>query len=67
MRKYNGSFIVVEEDKIHVGFKELARKGFYVEPTSAVVWDALFQLSGQLPEPVIVVLTGSGLKSSTMI
>ena len=44
-------------------FKALARQGFYVEPTSAIVWSALRQVSGQVPNPVVVILSGSGLKS----
>jgi threonine synthase len=35
----------------------------YVEPTSAVVWAALTRLLDDLPDPVVVVLTGSGYKS----
>jgi threonine synthase len=38
--------------------------GFYVEPTSAVVLAAIKQAAVRLPEPVVVVLTGSGLKST---
>jgi len=58
-----GLFIAVDEDKILTGRDELARRGFYVEPTSALVWDAMAQTAGSLPEPIVVVLTGSGLKS----
>jgi threonine synthase len=38
--------------------------GFYVEPTSAIVWNALEQIAAELPDPVVVALTGSGLKVS---
>jgi threonine synthase len=58
-----GSFIAVEEPAILPGRDALARLGFYVEPTSAIVWSALEQLVGQLPDPIVLVLTGSGLKS----
>jgi len=34
----------------------------YVEPTSALVWAALERLYGKLPEPIVLVITGSGLK-----
>jgi threonine synthase len=54
-----GSLLAVEEDDIVAGRNALARMGFYVEPTSAVVWPAL----AQVPGDVVVVLTGSGLKS----
>ncbi len=60
-----GAFLAVEEDAILPGRDELARRGFKVEPTSALVWDALAQLSAsQLPEPVVLVLTGAGYKSN---
>jgi len=62
-----GTVLAVEEDRILPGRDALARLGFYVEPTSAIVWDALRQLQahpdhGEVREPVVAVLTGSGLK-----
>jgi threonine synthase len=59
-----GTMLVAPEENILPGRNELARRGFYVEPTSAIVWDALGQIIEQAPEPVVVVLTGSGLKSN---
>ncbi len=56
-------FAVVSEEQIKVGHKELARLGFFVEYTSAIVWNALEQLAEKKPDPIIIVLTGSGLKS----
>lgn len=41
---------------------ELAGRGFYVEPTSAVVWPALLERLDDLRDPIVVILTGSGLK-----
>ena len=67
MRKYGGSFAVVDEENIHQGYMELARKGFYVEPTSAVVWDAIIQSVDTFTEPIVAVLTGSGLKSPSLL
>jgi threonine synthase len=58
----NGKMVVVEEQDILPGRNELARRGFHVEPTSAVVWPALTKHIEQLREPVVVILTGSGLK-----
>jgi threonine synthase len=55
--------VAVEEAEIEHGVAELARRGFLVEPTSAVVWPALENLLPELPEPVVAVLTGSGFKS----
>ena len=64
----DGDFITVSEPKILSGRDELASRGFYVEMTSATVWDALEQAvnkdsNQRLPEPVVLVLTGSGLKT----
>lgn len=58
-----GRFLAVDEEDILPGRNELARRGFYVEATSAVVWKALQQTMHQVPEPVVAVLTGSGLKN----
>jgi threonine synthase len=63
VRANRGSFIAVDEEAILSGRNELARRGFYVEPTSAIVWSALEQILAQLPDPVVVLLTGSGFKS----
>ena len=64
-----GTFLAVEEDRIPASGEALARMGFYVEPTSAIVWDGLRQLREAagpeaIREPVVVILTGSGLKRS---
>ena len=58
-----GTFVAVEEEEILPGRDKLAQMGLFVEPTSAIVWSALEQLAGQLPEPIAVILSGSGLKS----
>lgn len=58
-----GTLLAVDEPDILPGRQALARRGFYVEPTSAIVWKALETSSAQLAEPVVVVLTGSGLKT----
>jgi threonine synthase len=64
MLSQNGGLLVaVEETKIVPGRDAIARLGFYVEPTSAIVWNALEQVIQELPDPVVVVLSGSGLKA----
>lgn len=60
----HGEFVTVDEADILRGRDELARRGLYVEPTSALVWSALEQTLPRLDEPVVAVLTGSGLKYS---
>jgi len=57
-----GSISVADEKEIIPGFKALAQLGFYVEPTSAIVWSALIRTIRYLDDPVIVILTGSGHK-----
>lgn len=57
-----GGLLAVDEADILPGRDELARRGLYVEPTSAIVWNALEQALPGLPDPLVVVLTGSGLK-----
>lgn len=57
-----GRFVSVSEAEILPGRDELARRGFYVEPTSALVWRALELTLPVLPLPVVAILTGSGYK-----
>lgn len=59
-----GGLFAVDEADILPGRDALARLGFYVEPTSALVWSALEQAAASLPDPIVVVLTGSGYKFS---
>ena len=58
-----GTIVAVDEPTIVRGEAELARRGFFIEPTSAVVWGALEASLRSLPDPVVAILTGSGLKS----
>jgi threonine synthase len=62
VERSGGRFVVVDEDEILPGRAKLAQLGFYVEPTSAIVWSAVSQIAGHVPEPLAVMLTGSGLK-----
>ena len=48
-----GRFLAVDEEQILPGRDQLSRRGFYVEATSAIVWDALAQISDQVPEPIL--------------
>jgi threonine synthase len=59
---YDGELVAVEEEVILPAQAELAERGFYVEPTSAVVWAALKAIVKRLPQPIVAILTGSGLK-----
>jgi threonine synthase len=57
-------FLAVPENRILSGRDHLAGKGFYVEATSAVVLDGFRQALDDLPDPVAIILTGSGLKQA---
>ncbi len=54
-----GTILAIDDADIPSGRDALARLGLYVETTSAIVWKALEQVSGE----VVVMLTGHGLKS----
>ena len=60
VRATGGSVPVVSEEAIFGALGGLARSGWFLEPTSAVVAAAL----PQIPEDdLVLVLTGSGLKT----
>lgn len=61
--RYGGQVVAVEEEAILPARNALARLGFYVEPTSAIVWDALAQIAEDAPDPIVLILTGSGFKA----
>ena len=67
-RETDGAFTIVSEEDIKAGIKILARKGVYVEPTSAVVVKAFdtFVEEGAISrgDTVVSILTGSGLKAT---
>lgn len=71
VRRSGGAIAAVSEDEIVAALAALARMGFYVEPTSAAAAAGLSQwlASGAISrgETTVVVLTGSGLKSSERI
>jgi threonine synthase len=71
VRETGGSVVAVEEGEIVPALRELARRGLYVEPTSAVAAAGLTRLlaSGVIrpQEHTVLVLTGSGLKASATI
>jgi threonine synthase len=66
IRESCGLVLQISEEDILIGQQLLARRGFYVEPTSALVAAGLNQLASVIEENHIVVLplTGSGLKGA---
>jgi len=68
LKEAKGDAVMVEEDEMRDAFKELARKGFFVEPSSAVAY-AGYRKQLELKEAskkdqTVIVLTGSGLKTT---
>ena len=52
----------ITEGDILPAARELAGRGLFVEPSSALTWAALKQLIEVIPEPVVLILSGNGLK-----
>jgi threonine synthase len=65
VRATDGTVVAVMEDEIEAAYAALARRGFFVEETSATAIAALRSLQDRLPTdgPVVVPLTGHGLKA----
>lgn len=62
LQLHKDELIAIKEDAILPAYFDLARQGFYVEPTSALVWAAYQKYGAKWPEPIVLILTGSGLK-----
>jgi threonine synthase len=71
VRESGGAVVAVDEAEIVEALRALARRGLYVEPTSAAAAAGLTRLraSGAIrpEETTVLVLTGSGLKASAAI
>ncbi len=67
LKAAKGDVVMVEEEETLQAFEELAKNGFFVEPSSAVAFAAFRkQLKNrQMPEnkDALVILTGTGLKT----
>ncbi|MEM3700557.1 MAG: pyridoxal-phosphate dependent enzyme [Candidatus Bathyarchaeia archaeon] len=68
LREADGDAVMVDENEIYRAFMELAGKGFFVEPSSAVAYAAyqkqLLEDAKARKEKTLIILTGSGLKTS---
>lgn len=68
LKAANGDSVIVEEDEILDAFRELARCGFFVEPSSAVAYAAykkqLDNRAALASDETVIVLTGTGLKTA---
>lgn len=67
LKEFDGDSLMVEEDEIIKAFKDLARSGFFVEPSSAVAYAGYKkQLQSKeisIDSRTVIVLTGIGLKT----
>ena len=68
LREVRGEAAIVEENEIIHFFRELAKRGFFVEPSSAVAYAAFKKQvedgTVSKKDKVVIVLTGSGLKTT---
>jgi threonine synthase len=65
LKEAEGDAVMVEESETFNAFKELAGRGFFVEPSSAVAYAAYKkQLENEVPKAdyTVIILTGMGLK-----
>jgi threonine synthase len=68
LRESEGGTVVVSEDQIRTAYRNLAKRGFFTEPTSAVAAAAISgvrEIIGNNAQ-ILATLTGSGLKSSVL-
>jgi threonine synthase len=68
LNEAKGDAVMVEEDEIVNAFEELAKRGFFVEPSSAVAYAAFKkQVKDETiskKDKIVIVMTGSGLKTT---
>jgi len=68
IKQTNGQIITVDETEIVEAWKKVMTRGILIEPTSSVVFAALFAgLLNNLEGKITMILTGSGLKSVSKI
>ena len=68
LRESDGGTVVVSEGQIRAAYRNLAKRGFFAEPTSAVAAAAIGRVREMMGSSaqILVTLTGSGLKSSVL-
>jgi threonine synthase len=68
LKEARGDAVIVEEEEIMEAFRELAGKGFFVEPSSAVAYAGYKEQVNNKEVPkdalTVLVLTGTGLKTT---
>jgi threonine synthase len=58
-----GRILQVEEPDLIQAYANIAKKGFFVEPTSALPWAAITTSREIFPDPIVIIITGSGYKT----
>ncbi len=66
VKNSNGSFIAVNDGEIKKALREICRKGYYIEPTSAATIAGVkkYLQKSKLDEIIVSVFTGHGLKTT---
>jgi len=68
IQETHGDIEIVDENEILNAFTELAHKGFFVEPSSAVAYAAhqkqLRNKKASDKDKTVIILTGHGLKTT---
>lgn len=70
VKESKGDFVVVSDSEIKSSLKEICKKGFYIEPTSAATTAGISKYlrnSNSEQEIIVSVFTGHGLKSTEKV
>ena len=59
-----GRIVSIAENGIRSAWLQSSHQGYFMEPTSALVWAALMNDPEDFKSPVVAVITGSGYKSN---
>lgn len=59
-----GRIVSIKEPDLKNAWRQSAHQGFFMEPTSALVWAAMTNFPEDFKSPVVAVITGSGYKSN---
>jgi threonine synthase len=66
MKAGKGKMISIDENSLLDAWRISASQGFYMEPTSALVWAVIQQNIKDFKTPVVAIITGSGYKSTIL-
>jgi threonine synthase len=68
LRESEGGTVVVSEDQIHTAYLNLAKRGLFTEPTSAVAAAGIEGVREKIGDSaqILATLTGSGMKSAIL-